>query len=95
MKHYELTVILRNKDLDNLKAKVREILTKNSATITREDPWGVKRLAYLINGEREGYYDFMLVDSEYDAVKKIGNEFNLNPNILRYMFIALDEEKTA
>jgi len=63
--------------------------------ITKEDHWGIKRLAYEIAKEREGYYMFMLVDSSPQAVDKIQREFRLNADILRYLFIKPEDRKTA
>lgn len=95
MKNYELTVIVRNRDTESLKEKVKEILQKHGAIITKEDHWGIKRLAYEISKEREGYYMFMLVDVTPDAVDKIQKEFGLNADILRYLFVRPEDKKTA
>ena len=35
---------------------IAEILQRHGAEITKTDLWGVKRLAYEINKQREGYY---------------------------------------
>jgi len=85
--NYELTVILRNNEVESLKDKVKGILEKHSASITLEDPWGVKRLAYKIDGEKEGYYYFMHIDSPAEAVQKIIRDFGLNSDILRHLFV--------
>ncbi len=94
MYSYELTVIMRNRDLDALKTKVRDILQKHGAVITEDAPWGSKRMAYEIEGERDGYYDFFRLDAPGNAVQKIIAEFRLNADILRYMFVKV-EKKTA
>ncbi len=95
MKNYELTVIVRNRDTESLKEKVKEILLKHGAIITKEDHWGIKKLAYEISKEREGYYMFMLVDVAPDAVDRIQKEFGLNADILRYLFVRPEDKKTA
>jgi len=95
MNHYELTVIVRNRETESLKEKVKEIIQKHGAVITKEDHWGIKKLAYEISKEREGYYMFMLVDAPSDAVDKIQKEFGLNADILRYLFVRPDDIKTA
>ena len=95
MNHYELTVIVRNRETESHKEKVREILQKHGAIITKEDHWGIKKLAYEISKEREGYYMFMLVDAKSEEVDKIQKEFGLSADILRYLFIRPDEIKTA
>ncbi len=95
MNHYELTVIVRNRDTESHKEKVKEILQKHGAIITKEDHWGIKKLAYEISKEREGFYMFMLVDAAPNAVDRIQKEFGLNADILRYLFVRPEVVKTA
>ena len=95
MNHYELTVIVRNRETESHKEKVKEILQKHGAVITKEDHWGIKKLAYEISKDREGYYMFMLVDADTQEVDKIQKEFGLNADILRYLFVRPADVKTA
>jgi small subunit ribosomal protein S6 len=90
---YELTVILRNNEIDAQKDKVKSILQKAGAQILEEENWGHKRLAYGIDGENEGFYMLMKIDAPSDAVEKINQEFGLIADILRFMFVKL--KKTA
>ena len=94
MNNYELTVIVRNREVETHKEKVKDILQKNGVTITNEDHWGQKKLAYEIDREREGFYMYMLIDAAPDAIDKIKHDFGLNADILRYLFVKLDK-KTA
>lgn len=93
MNSYELTVILRNNELDAQKDKVKDILQKAGAQILTEDHWGHKRLAYGIEGENEGFYMHMKIDAPTDSVEKINQEFRLIADVLRFMFVKL--KKTA
>jgi small subunit ribosomal protein S6 len=89
MNNYELTVILRNKDLDTLKDKVKGILEKNKVNITLDEPKGNKKLAYQVEGEKEAYYLFMKLEATPESIDKIVKEFKLDVNILRHLFIAI------
>jgi small subunit ribosomal protein S6 len=95
MNHYELTVIVRNRDTETLKEKVKGVLQKHGAVITKEDHWGMRKLAYEIQREKEGFYMFMLVDAASDAVDRIQKELGLNADILRYLFVRPEDKKTA
>jgi len=95
MNNYELTVIVRNRDVETHKEKVKEILVKNGVTITKEDHWGIRKLAYEIDREKEAYYMYMLLDSAPAAIDKIQKEFGLNADILRYLFVVLSDKKSA
>ncbi len=95
MNNYELTVIVRNRDVESHKEKVKEILTKNGAIITKEDHWGQRKLAYEIDREKEAFYMYMLVDADPASIDKIQKEFGLNADILRYLFVVLTDKKSA
>lgn len=95
MNNYELTVIVRNRDVESHKEKVKEILVKNGVNITKEDHWGIRKLAYEIDREKEAYYMYMQLDSEPAAIDKIQKEFGLNADILRYLFVVLTDKKSA
>jgi small subunit ribosomal protein S6 len=92
---YELTVILTNKETESLIERVKEILKKHGTNILSDNSLGVKKLAYQINGENEGYYLFMNVEIPPDSVKKIISEFRLNSSILRYLFVKIKKAATA
>lgn len=93
---YELTVILRISDkVELLKEEVNKILQKHGVTLVAEAKWEVKKLAYYIDNENEGYYLFMSIESPTDAIDKIISDFRLNNDILRYFFIKKIVKKTA
>jgi small subunit ribosomal protein S6 len=95
MNKYELTVIVRNREAETHKEKVKEILQKNGAGIILEDHWGIKKLAYEIDREREAFYMFMNIEADPSAIDKIKKEFGLYADILRHLFVKLPETKTA
>lgn len=89
MNTYELTVILRSKDVDTVQTKMKDILEKHGVTITSEEPWGNKKLAYEIENEREGYYYFGIVQAKPETVDNVIADFRLNPDILRHLFVKI------
>ena len=93
MNNYELTVILKNGEAESLTAKVKEILQKFEAKIVKEDAWGLKKLAYTIMDESDGYYLYLELEAPSDSVAKISAEFKLISSILRYMFIEPKNKK--
>ncbi len=95
MNRYELTVILRNSDLEALQEKVKASFAKHGCTILSEDNWGHRKLAYEIDGVTEGYYLFMNVETSPDSIQKIVKDFRLNRDILRYLFVKQKTAKTS
>ena len=76
MKKYEIMYILKanleDADRNQLIGKLHELLVLDGGTIETVDEWGVKDLAYEINGDKKGYY--VVVTISVDSVKGI-NEF--------------------
>ena len=93
---YELTVILRISDsVESVKEKVTQILHKHGVSVITEESWDIKKLAYQIENETEGYYLFMTIESPKDAISKITTDFRLIDDILRYLFVKFDKKEDA
>jgi len=93
---HELTLILRITDnVESQKENIKKLLKKYEVEVISEDPWDVKKLAYQIDGESEGYYLFMSISTPPEAIQKIIGEFRLNSDILRYLFIKSSGKKSA
>ena len=54
--------------VDQLINKIEQAITANQGALTSEDRWGRRRLAYPIQGHREGYYAVFNFTSEAGAV---------------------------
>jgi small subunit ribosomal protein S6 len=87
VKSYELTIILRSGKVDEAKSACKDILSKYGATIQSEEDWGPKKLAYMIDGETEGFFLFTIIDAKPDSIKQIAKSFKLNNSILRHLFV--------
>jgi len=95
MKDYELTVLIHpdlEVDIDAPLAKVRDIIKTAGGTITIEDNWGKKKLAYAINKQDFAVYVYMQVALPPDALLKISNTFNITDEVLRYLLVTVDEK---
>ncbi len=98
VKEYEFTVLIHpdlEADLDTPLAKVREIITSVGGTITREDNWGKKKLAYPIRREEFGVYVYMDVELPAEAPLKISNTLNITDEVLRYLLVKVDPKARA
>jgi small subunit ribosomal protein S6 len=96
--NYELTYIVRP-DLDDTAKKALierfdKVLSDNGATVVKSEDWESRKLAYVINGYREGLYHIVTFTSEDN---KATNEFDrlakISQDILRHMFVTVDFDK--
>jgi small subunit ribosomal protein S6 len=64
--------------------------------ISRESPWGRRRLAYSVRyagrDVRDGFYTLWYFDAEPQAIATIERELRLNDRVIRYLTIALEKQ---
>ena len=92
---YELMLVLnpalsREEDTE-ARERVREIIGSSGGTISTEDVWGTRRLAYSIKkaGQTymEGVYYLFKFDLEPDMVTDVQRPLLLSEQVLRHMVV--------
>lgn len=99
MRHYETTYILR----PNLgEEQSTEIIDRTNAIVTGDDGaiicldrWGIKRLAYEIDREVQGYYVYMNYAAPGKTVDEIERIFRIDDRVLRYLTVKLGDSMNA
>ena len=76
---------LKEEDLKNLFKTLNEAVSKNGGTVTKDESWGKKQLAYPVNKIKEGYYYKLDFAAPAAAIAKIEDAYKLNQDILRAM----------
>lgn len=97
MRLYELMAIF---PLDDEKSKtggdkLREVLTSFGAEIEKEEKFGDRDLAYEIEKQKRGRFMLYTLKINPDKLVDVDNAFKLNENLLRYLFVRLDERKVS
>ena len=90
MANYELMFIIdpslseedKTSRIDNFKS----ILEKFSAKVEKEEVIGEQKLAYKINKSTTGFYVLLDLEMNWEEIKNISKEVNLEKNVWRYMF---------
>lgn len=93
MKDYELIVLVHpdlEVDIEAPLTKVRTLITSNGGTITKEENWGKKKLAYKIKKQDFAVYVYLEVALPADALIKISNTLNISDDVLRYLLVTVD-----
>lgn len=89
MTKYEMLYILSTKLEDDAKeaviAKFQSIVTAAGGTVESIDKWGVKKLAYAINYQSEGYYVLMTFECASSVIAEITRVANITEGMLRQM----------
>ncbi len=77
----------RNKAMD----KIQSGITSRGGEILKLHPQGRKRLAYEIDGHREGYYYVMYFNVGTQAVPELWQEYHLNEDLVRFLTLKTDQ----
>ena len=95
MRNYELMVILDPELEERTVAPSLDtylnVVRNDGGTVDSVDVWGRRRLAYEIDGHREGHYYLLYFNAPADAITELWQEYHLNEDLVR--FITLKAEK--
>ena len=91
MRTYEAAFILRpgleEEALATTVGRVIDLITSGGGSIEHRDDWGKRRLAYEIDGERDGYYTILRFKADSPTLKGLERAFRLNEHVLRYLVV--------
>lgn len=96
MRHYETTCILRpgigETGFTEVIERTCAIITADSGSVIDLDRWGIKKLAYPIKKESQGYYFCLNCAATQAAVLEMERIFRIDDRVIRYLTIKLHEE---
>ena len=97
MNKFEVVLIF-NPDLStsNLKSEIDNFKTKlisQSAEIINEENWGLRDLSYSINKFKKAFYNFFQIEASGKILKDLNKELNQSENLIRYIFIKVNEHQ--
>ena len=97
MKQYELLAVYKPntdaEEIDKLVAKLSSDVEALQGKVESVDKMGRKKLAYDVQGYRDGFFTTIIVSLPAEAVVDFKRSLKLNENVLRFMF--MEEAKKA
>lgn len=97
MKKYELMTVFPVEE-DKFKAgadSVRSILAQFGASIDEEKSYGDRDLTYEIKKQNRGRFLLFIVKANPAKIDSINKQFKLVDNLLKSLFVKIDEKKSA
>lgn len=95
MRHYETTYILRpnlgEEQFNEIIDRTNAIVTNDGGVIISVARWGMKRLAYEIKKEVQGYYVYMNYAAPGTTIDEIERIFRIDDRLLRYLTVKLND----
>ena len=97
--NYESGIIINatldDTQIDAIVAKFKELIAGNGGDLKNTDLWGRKRLAYMIQKHKVGYYVFFRFEAPSEFIIKLERMYKLEENILRFLTLKLDKYALA
>jgi small subunit ribosomal protein S6 len=95
MNQYEtvfiLTPVLSDVQMKEAVEKFKAILAENGATITNEENWGLRKLAYPIQKKSTGFYSLLQFDAEPSVIATLETQFRRDERVIRFLTFRLDK----
>lgn len=93
---YDSTVLI-NAALDDTQieaiiTRIKEFIALNNGELREFENWGRKRLAYMVNKSKIGYYAIFRFDGPSEIVSKLDRLYSLDEQILRFLTLKLDND---
>jgi len=99
MKNYELLAIFKpsldSEELDKAVDKISSDVKAAKGEVSSVDKMGRKKLAYDLQGYRDGFFTTLIVSLPADAIVEFKRNLKLNDNILRFMFMEVSAKAKA
>ena len=93
---YESAVLinagLEDNQIELILNRIKETISNNGGEIREIENWGRKRLAYVAQKNKLGYYAIFRFDSPPDLISKLERFYQLDENIVRYLTIKLSSD---
>ena len=91
MKNYELLTIFKpsldSEELDKAVDKISSDIKSFKGEVYSVDKMGRKKLAYDLQGYRDGFFTNMIVSLPAETIVEFKRNLKLNENVLRFMFM--------
>jgi len=99
MKKYELLTVFKpsldTEELDKIVDKITSEVKSYKGSIESIDKMGRKKLAYDVQGYRDGFFTTIVLSIPGESVVEFKRNLKLNENVLRFMFMEVTKKAQA
>lgn len=99
VRDYELIMVAKpSADDDAVNALVeraQKFVTDNGGSISKDERWGLRRLAYSIQGFREGVFILTHLEMDGKWAAEMEAMFKLQDDLLRHLLVKREVKKKA
>lgn len=95
MNKYEITFVVKpdmeEAEIKNTADTMKKVLTDKKAKIEEEKALGQKDLAYEIKKYKTGYYYFLAVTANKEAIEEFKRVVKINESVIRHLVIRVED----
>ena len=99
MNQYEtvfiLNPVLSEAQIEEAVQKYIDLIKSQKGSISNQENWGLKKLAYPIENKKSGFYHLFEFVASSDAVPALEVEFRRDERVMRYLTVKLDKHGQA
>ena len=99
MNQYEtvfiLNPVLSETQIEEAVQKYIDLIKSQKGSISNQENWGLKKLAYPIENKKSGFYHLFEYAASSDAVPALEVEFSRDERVMRYLTVKLDKHGQA
>lgn len=95
MRDYELVMIVSPEVADEAVSstveRVQQFITEQGGQVKEVNPWGRRKLAYAIDGHREGSYVVAQLSLDPQGLHALENNLKLADDVIRHIVVRPEE----
>lgn len=96
MRKYEAMVIAKpdmsDADVKKLADRFRGVIEEKGGTVEKAEKWEKRRLAYEIDGHKEGNYVLFNFECQANLPTELNRLMRINDDIIRHRIFLMEEE---
>lgn len=86
---------LSQAQVDALAATATEIVEANQGRVVKNEPWGLKNLAYKIKRNRKAHFVLLNIEAPAGVIAELERQTAINEDVIRFMSVRVDEHEAG
>src|SRR5262245_44239906 len=78
--------------IDALNGQLETVIKQAGGKLDKTDKWGVRKLAYRVKKQAEGFYVLLLFHADATTVKEIERRLRVSDLVLKFLTVRMDEK---
>ena len=96
MRIYEELFIVKpdaaEEEIEQVVEQVRQVITSQGGAVDKLEKWGIRKLAYRVQKQNEGFYVLVQFSSSPETVKEIERRLRVSDLVLKFITVRIDEK---